>query len=109
MMEDWRKAPDDRKYVGAVLTDLSKAFDCMPRNLLLAKLKAYDVSNDTTTLMGSYLSSRVKLNSATSSLLEVQKGVPQGSILGPLLFNFSSFKHYCFRLIKLYTYFYQCG
>ena len=54
MMEDWRKALDDRKYVGAVLMDLSKAFDCMPHNLLLAKLQAYGLSNEAITLMRSY-------------------------------------------------------
>ena len=90
MMEDWRKALDDRKYVGAVLMDLSKAFDCMPHNLLLAKLQAYGLSNEAITLMRSYLTGRrqrVKIGSTTSSWLEVKKGVPQGSILGPLLFN----------------------
>ena len=90
MMEDWRKALDDRKYVGAVLMDLSKAFDCMPHNLLLAKLQAYGLSNEAITLMRSYLTGRrqrVKIGSTTSAWLEIQKGVPQGSILGPLLFN----------------------
>ena len=90
MTEDWRKALDDRKYVGAVLMDLSKAFDCMPHNLLLAKLQAYGLSSEAITLMRSYLTGRrqrVKIGSTTSLWLEVKKGVPQGSILGPLLFN----------------------
>ena len=88
MMEDWRKALDDRKCVGAVLMDLSKAFDCMPHNLLLAKLQAYGLSNEAITLMRSYLTGRrqrVKIGSTTSAWLEIQKGGPQGSILGPLL------------------------
>ena len=66
--------------------DLSKAFDCMPHNLLLAKLQAYEAI----TLMRSYLTGRrrrVKIGSTTSAWLDIQKGVPQGSILGPLIFN----------------------
>ena len=76
--------------VGAVLMDLSKAFDCMSHNILLAKLQAYDLSTEAVTLMRSYLTGRRKrdkISSASSAWLEVQKGVPQGSILGPLLFN----------------------
>ena len=72
MMEDWRKALDDRKYVGAVLMDLSKAFDCMPHNILLAKLQAYGLSSEAITLMRSYLTGRrqrVKIGSSTSSWL----------------------------------------
>ena len=93
---DWKfwimlcKALDDRKYVGAVLMDLSKAFDCMPHNPLLAKLQDYGLSNEAITLMRSYLTGRrqrVKIGSTTSAWLEIQKGVPQGSIVGPLLFN----------------------
>ena len=70
MMEDWRKALYDRKYVGAVLMDLSKAFDCMPHNLLLAKLQAYGLSSEAITLMRRYLTGRrqrVKIGSTTSS------------------------------------------
>ena len=45
-------------YIGAVLMDLSKAFDCLPHDLLLAKLKAYGVNEESCNLMGSYLSNR---------------------------------------------------
>jgi len=44
VIEDWRKALDSHQYVGAILMDLSKAFDCIPHDLLLDKLKAYNVS-----------------------------------------------------------------
>ena len=70
--------------------DLSKAFDCLPHNLIIMKLKAYGLTEDACKLMESYLSERkqrVKITNNTSEWLEIIKGVPQGSILGPLIFN----------------------
>ena len=70
--------------------DLSKAFDCLPHGLLIAKLKAYGLSEETVKLSDSYLNDRsqqIKLGPYASSCEKLFKGVPQGSILGPLLFN----------------------
>ena len=70
--------------------DLSKAFDCLPHKLLLAKLKTYGFSDNSVKFMLSYLKERiqrVKINSNFSEWMEIKQGVPQGSILGPLLFN----------------------
>jgi hypothetical protein len=44
LLEDWREALDKNQYITAVLMDLSKAFDCLPHNILLDKLSAYGVS-----------------------------------------------------------------
>ena len=90
LTEEWRKYLDNDKIVGAVLMDLSKAFDCLPHELLIAKLAAYGVGKDTLELIYSYLKGRkqgVKINGYISDVLEIISGVPQGSIWGPMLFN----------------------
>ena len=90
MLENWKKALDIGTYVGAVLTDLSKAFDCLNHQLLIAKLKAYGFSDESLAFIQNYLTNRqqiTKINSSYSSLRDIKFGVPQGSILGPLLFN----------------------
>ena len=69
------------QYVAVVLMDLSKAFDCLPHDILLDKLSAYGMSTDSISLLESYLSNRkqqIKINSILSSWSDIQKVVPQG-------------------------------
>ena len=78
------------KCISTVLMDLSKAYDCLPHDLLIAKLAAYGFEDSATSLISDYLSKRyqrVKIGSVYSSYLEILRGVPQGSILGPILLN----------------------
>ena len=90
MLEKWKRSVDKGKVFGALLTDLSKAFDCLDHELLIAKLNAYGFSLNALKLIHNYLSNRkqrTKINSSCSSWQDILFGVPQGSILGPLLFN----------------------
>ena len=71
------------------MLDLSKAFDLINHNLLLKKLEIYGLSESTLGWFNSYLSMRkeaVAVNGTVSEFLNISRGVPQGSILGPLLF-----------------------
>ena len=90
MIEKWCQSLDSGGQAAAVSTDLSKAFDCIDHELLIAKLNAYRFDNSSLTFIYSYLSERkqrTKINSSFSCWTEILFGVPQGSILGPLLFN----------------------
>ena len=90
MVEKWKNALDKGEYAGALLTDLSKAFDCLPHDLLIAKLEAYGFDTASLNFIHDYLSERsqrVKIGLNKSLPKELEYGVPQGSILGPLLFN----------------------
>ena len=70
--------------------DLSKSFDCLNHELLIANLDAYGFENNALNLIYNYLSQRkqrTKIKSSFSYYREIKSRVPQGSILGPLLFN----------------------
>ena len=90
MIETWRKCLDENKIVGATLTDLSKAFNCLPHDLLVAKIEAYDLDTKTLKLMLSYLSGRkqcVKIRNSFSLLKLILFDISHGSILEPIFFN----------------------
>ena len=100
MLKNLKKPADDGNESGASLTDLSKGFHCIDHKLLIAKLFCYGVSPSALNLIYSYLSNktqRIKINDSFSRLSSIEHGVPQGSVLSPLLFN-----------IDLTNLFYEC-
>ena len=86
----WMEEIDDGCLVGALLVDLSKAFDTVPHQLLLLELEQIGCSTDTIQWFHSYLTGReqrVVMLSETTDWRQVMRGFPQGSGLSPLLFN----------------------
>ena len=90
LLEKWKNAVDKGKMFGALLTDHFKAFDCLNHELLIAKLNAYGFTLPVLKLIHNYLSNRkqrVRVNDSYSLWQDILFGVPQGLILGTLLFN----------------------
>ena len=89
MIEKWKKSVDNKGTFGALLTNLSKAFDCIPHELLIAKLSANGLDFKSLKFIYSYINNRkqrVKISESFSEWAELLLGVPQAFILGPLLY-----------------------
>ena len=90
MIENWKSSLDKHGFAAGILMDLSKAFDTINHELLLAKLNAYGFTKDALELILDYLTDRwqrTKINSSFSTWTELLSGVPQGSVFGTLFFN----------------------
>ena len=90
LLEEWRKCLDNKYVVGGVLVDLSKAFDCVQQNLLIAKLESYGINENVLAYLHLYLSNRkqcVRINKVT-----------EDSIVG--LISFDCFFNYFFYFIE---------
>ena len=90
MIEKMKKSKDKGNHAGAVLMDLSKAFDTIKHELLIAKLHAYGFSRDALELIHNFLNDRwhrTKVNTSYSSWKKITCGMPQGSVNGPKWFN----------------------
>ena len=90
MIFNWQSCFNTYGKVGVVLMDLSKSFDCLPHDLLIAKMVAYSFGHRSLRLFYNYLSDRkhrVRIGSSFREFLEILLGVPQGTVLGPILLN----------------------
>ena len=89
MIDSWLNAMDKGKIIGVVLVDFKKAFDLVDHQILLNKLDIYGIKDEALMWFNTYLTNRkqqVSVNNTKSDFKQISYGVPQGSILGPLLF-----------------------
>ena len=89
IVEKWKETLDKCRLGGALLADLSKVFDCIKNDLLIAKLAAYGFDSYSLSFIFSYLNERkqrTKIHNSYSPYADIACGVPQGSMLDPLLF-----------------------
>ena len=98
-LTSWQNSLDEGRFVVSILMDLTKAYNCLPQDLLLAKLQAYGFSKGSIRLFLRYLTNltqRIKIGSTFSDWTNIVKGIPQGSLLDLLLFNIFIFFFFYF-------------
>ena len=79
LIQSWQKELDESGFVGTILMDLSKAYDCLPTDLMVAKLEAYGIPKESLQLISDYLSyrkQRTEIGSAYSDWANVIRGIP---------------------------------
>lgn len=109
IMDDWTEMLEHGGQIDVIYTDFEKAFDKVPHNRLISKLHSYNINADIISWIKAYLENRVqrvRVNSCFSSWAKVESGIPQGSILGPLLFiiYINELPNICDSGSKLYLY-----